>query len=101
MSARRESRGGIQTPLPEMESTVKYSKVAAVAAGTVMAMGAAAPAFASSDAGAIAAHSPGVLSGNALQIPLHIPINACGNTLNLPGLLNPAFGNACVNADER
>lgn len=42
--------------------------------------------------------SPGVLSGNVIQVPIHIPINACGNTVNVIGLLNPAFGNTCINA---
>lgn len=44
-----------------------------------------------------AAQSPGVLSGNVIQIPIDIPINLCGNTVNAPGVLNPAFGNTCVN----
>lgn len=77
---------------------VKYTKVAAIAAGTLMAMGAAAPAFADSGAEGGAALSPGVLSGNSIQIPVHVPINACGNTVDLIGLLNPAFGNNCANA---
>ncbi|HEY3480163.1 MAG TPA: chaplin [Streptomyces sp.] len=78
---------------------MKYSKVAAVAAGTLMAVGVAAPAFADADAdaGAVAAHSPGVLSGNVVQVPIHIPVNLCGNTVSVIGLLNPAFGNACTN----
>ncbi|WP_329376422.1 chaplin [Streptomyces sp. NBC_01351] len=52
------------------------------------------------DAGAhgAAAHSPGVLSGNLLQVPVHVPVNVCGNTVNVIALLNPAFGNTCVNA---
>ncbi|WP_329588250.1 chaplin [Streptomyces sp. NBC_01362] len=77
---------------------MKYTKVAAIAAGTLMAMGAAAPAFADSGAEGGAALSPGVLSGNSIQIPVHVPINACGNTVDLIGLLNPAFGNNCANA---
>lgn len=57
--------------------------------------------LASADAGAQggAAFSPGVLSGNAVQVPVHVPVNLCGNTINVVGLLNPAFGNTCVNAD--
>ncbi|WP_405798306.1 chaplin [Streptomyces sp. NBC_01506] len=47
---------------------------------------------------AVAANSPGVLSGNVIQIPVHVPINLCGNTVNVIGLLNPTFGNTCVNA---
>ncbi|AEN13191.1 MULTISPECIES: chaplin [Streptomyces] len=76
---------------------VKYTKVAAVAAGTLMALGAAAPAMADAGAEAAAVGSPGVLSGNVLQVPVHIPVNVCGNSINVVGLLNPAFGNACVN----
>ncbi|WP_309147787.1 chaplin [Streptomyces sp. NTH33] len=44
-----------------------------------------------------ATHSPGVLSGNVVRIPIHVPINVCGNTTRGIGLLNPAFGNTCVN----
>ncbi|MFJ3597500.1 chaplin [Streptomyces sp. NPDC090126] len=76
---------------------MKFTKVAAVAAGTFMAMGFAAPAMADSGAEAVAAHSPGVLSGNILQVPIHVPLNICGNTVNVIGALNPAFGNTCVN----
>lgn len=77
----------------------KFTKAAAFTAGTVLAMGVATPAFASSDATGVAAHSPGFLSGNILQHSVHIPVNHCGNTDDFFGLLNPAFGNACVNAD--
>ncbi|MFC5027526.1 chaplin [Streptomyces sp. SID13666] len=76
---------------------MKYSKVAAIAAGTLMVMGGAAPAFADAGAQAEVSHSPGVLSGNSLQVPIHIPVNVCGNTVNVIALLNPAFGNACTN----
>ncbi|KAA0921875.1 MULTISPECIES: chaplin [Streptomyces] len=54
-------------------------------------------AAADSDASGVAANSPGVLSGNVLQVPVHVPINLCGNTIDVIGLLNPAFGNKCVN----
>ncbi|MET9083020.1 chaplin [Streptomyces sp. NPDC090075] len=64
--------------------------VAAVAGGAGVAA-------ADSGANAVAAHSPGVLSGNVIQVPIHVPINVCGNTINVIGLLNPAFGNTCVN----
>ncbi|WP_422614227.1 chaplin [Brasilonema bromeliae] len=46
----------------------------------------------------VAVGSPGVLSGNVLQVPVHVPVNVCGNTVSVIGLLNPAFGNTCVNA---
>ncbi|MFD3579328.1 chaplin [Streptomyces sp. NPDC058644] len=56
--------------------------------------------LASADAGAqgAAVGSPGVLSGNQAQVPVHIPVNLCGNTVDVIGLLNPAFGNTCVNS---
>ncbi|MER6673012.1 chaplin [Streptomyces sp. NPDC000983] len=72
-------------------------KSAAVVAGAIMAMGIAAPAFADSGANGVAENSPGVLSGNVVQLPIHIPVNVCGNTVNVIALLNPAFGNTCVN----
>ncbi|WUT80365.1 chaplin [Streptomyces sp. NBC_00669] len=65
-----------------------------------MAAGAAVPAFASAGAGGVAAGSPGVLSGNVVQVPVHVPVNLCGNTVNVIALLNPSFGNTCVNADS-
>ncbi|MFG2621285.1 chaplin [Streptomyces sp. NPDC048507] len=76
---------------------VRRGLAVALAAGAVLAGGASA---ASADAGAqgVAAYSPGVLSGNLIQVPVHIPVNACGNTVSVIGLLNPAFGNTCVNA---
>ncbi|MGW4705902.1 chaplin [Streptomyces sp. NPDC004285] len=76
---------------------VRRGLAVAVAAGAVVMGGAA---MASADAGAqgLAAYSPGVGSGNLIQVPVHIPVNACGNTVSVIGLLNPAFGNTCVNA---
>ncbi|GLF94362.1 chaplin [Streptomyces yaizuensis] len=58
--------------------------------------------LATADAGAqgVAANSPGVLSGNLVQVPVHVPINLCGNTIDIIALLNPAFGNTCINASE-
>ncbi|MFI9771653.1 chaplin [Streptomyces sp. NPDC052415] len=56
--------------------------------------------MASADAGAqgVATYPPGVGSGNLIQVPVHVPVNACGNTVSVIGLLNPPFGNTCVNA---
>ncbi|WTV81290.1 chaplin [Streptomyces sp. NBC_00028] len=62
-----------------------------------MALGMAAPAFADAGAEAAAVGSPGVLSGNVVQVPIHVPINVCGNSIDIIALLNPAFGNTCVN----
>ncbi|KQX81749.1 MULTISPECIES: chaplin [unclassified Streptomyces] len=66
--------------------------VAGIAAGA-----SAGAAVADSGAEGAAVKSPGVISGNAIQVPLNIPINICGNTLNVVALLNPAFGNVCIN----
>ncbi|AYV26927.1 chaplin [Streptomyces sp. CJ_13] len=76
---------------------LKKVVAAAAATGGLLLAGAG---LASADAGAqgAAIGSPGVLSGNVVQVPVHIPVNVCGNTVNVVGLLNPAFGNACVNA---
>ncbi|MER8237473.1 chaplin [Streptomyces sp. NPDC094049] len=69
----------------------------ALAVGMAVVGGASA---ASADAGAsgAAVGSPGVLSGNLVQVPVHVPVNACGNSVSVLGLLNPTFGNTCVNA---
>ncbi|AZP17949.1 chaplin ChpD [Streptomyces aquilus] len=72
-------------------------KTAAVVAGAIMALGMAAPAFADAGAEGAAIGSPGVLSGNVVQVPIHVPVNVCGNTIDIIALLNPAFGNTCVN----
>ncbi|MFB7999974.1 chaplin [Streptomyces sp. NPDC056002] len=75
---------------------MKKMLAVAAAAGAVVLGGAG---FASADSGAqgMAMNSPGVLSGNLIQAPIHVPVNACGNTVDVIGLLNPTFGNACVN----
>ncbi len=75
---------------------IKKIVAAAAATGGLVLAGAG---LAVADAGAqgAAVHSPGVLSGNVVQVPVHIPVNVCGNTVSVIGLLNPAFGNTCVN----
>jgi len=73
-------------------------KVAALAAATGgLVLAGAGLAAADSGAQGAAVQSPGVLSGNVVQIPVHVPVNACGNTISVIGLLNPAFGNVCIN----
>ncbi|MFD1831583.1 chaplin [Streptomyces desertarenae] len=73
-------------------------KVVAVAAATGgLVLAGAGVAAADSGAAGAAVGSPGVVSGNVVQVPIHIPVNACGNTVSVIGLLNPAFGNYCVN----
>ncbi|MBC2903383.1 chaplin ChpH [Streptomyces cupreus] len=75
---------------------IKKVVAAAAATGGLVLAGAG---MAVADAGAqgAAVHSPGVLSGNVVQVPVHAPVNVCGNTISVIGLLNPAFGNTCVN----
>ncbi|GAA1221230.1 hypothetical protein GCM10009665_09260 [Kitasatospora nipponensis] len=76
----------------------KISKTLVLSAAAVgLAFAGAGAAAASSGAEGVAAGSPGVLSGNLVQVPVHVPVNLCGNTVNVVGLLNPAFGNTCVN----
>ncbi|MFS8203755.1 chaplin ChpH [Streptomyces sp. CWNU-52B] len=72
--------------------------VAAAAATGGLVLAGAGMAAADSGAQGAAVHSPGVLSGNVIQAPIHIPVNVCGNTVSVIGLLNPAFGNTCVNS---
>jgi hypothetical protein len=77
---------------------ITTKKAALVLASAGIAAGACAgTAAADSGAQGGAANSPGVISGNNVQVPVHVPINACGNTVNIIALLNPAFGNVCVN----
>ncbi|MER7624641.1 chaplin [Streptomyces sp. NPDC126503] len=73
---------------------------AAVVSAVIAASVAGTAGVATADAGAagVAAASPGIVSGNVVQVPIHVPINVCGNTINIIALLNPAFGNVCVNA---
>ncbi|MFJ6984111.1 MULTISPECIES: chaplin [unclassified Streptomyces] len=78
-----------------MSRIAKGLVLTTVAAAAVA--GATGIAAADSGAAGVAEHSPGVLSGNAIQVPVHIPVNVCGNTVDVIGLLNPAFGNVCVN----
>ncbi|MEU5279579.1 MULTISPECIES: chaplin ChpG [Streptomyces] len=78
-----------------MSRIAKGLALTSVAAAAVV--GASGLAAADSGANGVAEHSPGVLSGNVVQVPVHIPVNVCGNTINVIGLLNPAFGNTCIN----
>ncbi|MFE3249238.1 chaplin [Streptomyces sp. NPDC059209] len=73
-------------------------KAATIVAGVLLAVGAASPAMADAGAEGAAVGSPGLLSGNVVQIPVHVPVNACGNSIGIISLLNPTFGNTCINA---
>ena len=76
----------------------RIAKAAGVALGTsAVVLSGAGLAMADAGAEAKAVGSPGVLSGNVVQVPVHVPVNVCGNTVNIIALLNPAFGNECVN----
>jgi hypothetical protein len=83
----------------EIRMSVKKAALVGAAVVGVMAAGAGS-ALASSEAEGAAVGSPGVVSGNVIQVPVHVPVNACGLTVNIIGLLNPAFGNTCINADS-
>ncbi|MER6031924.1 chaplin [Streptomyces sp. NPDC001851] len=71
--------------------------VAACTLAAAAILGCSGAAFADSGAEGAAVGSPGVVSGNVIQAPVHVPINACGNSIDIVGLLNPTFGNVCVN----
>ncbi|WP_329191860.1 MULTISPECIES: chaplin [unclassified Streptomyces] len=75
--------------------------VAVAASAAALLAGGAGLAAADATAEGAAIGSPGVLSGNVVQVPIHIPINLCGNTINVVGVLNPAFGNVCINDGGR
>ncbi|MFI1800512.1 chaplin [Streptomyces sp. NPDC020379] len=73
-------------------------KVAAAAAATGgLVLAGAGIAAADSGAQGAAVNSPGVVAGNVIQAPIEVPVNVCGNSINIVGLLNPTFGNTCVN----
>ncbi|MCY0922642.1 MULTISPECIES: chaplin [unclassified Streptomyces] len=78
-------------------SRVLKSFALALAAGAVV-VGGASVASADANADGVAVGSPGVLSGNVIQVPIHVPINVCGNSIGLVSVLNPSFGNTCINS---
>ncbi|MEV6567260.1 chaplin [Streptomyces kronopolitis] len=76
---------------------VSKAAVLSAAAGIAVVGGAGvASAYGAGAAGATT-NSPGVGSGNLIQVPVDLPLNVCGNTIDVVGLLNPTFGNTCVN----
>ncbi|MFD9206525.1 chaplin [Streptomyces sioyaensis] len=77
---------------------VSKAAVLSAAAGFAVVGGAGvASAYSGAGAAGVAQNSPGIVSGNLIQVPIDLPLNVCGNTLNAGALLNPAFGNTCVN----
>ncbi|MFJ6212419.1 chaplin [Streptomyces sp. NPDC092296] len=81
-----------------MRSLKKVAVLTVAASGVIMAGASAASAVGAGAEGA-AVGSPGVISGNTIQVPIHIPVNLCGNSINVVGLVNPTFGNTCINAN--
>ncbi|MFJ4921198.1 chaplin family protein [Streptomyces sp. NPDC088725] len=78
-----------------MRDLISKGLLTAAAATSVLSMSGYAHA---SDASGAAVGSPGVLSGNNIQVPVDVPVNVCGNSVDVVGLVNPTFGNTCVNA---
>jgi hypothetical protein len=75
---------------------IRTAVVATGLAATAV-LGGATAASADSGAKGGATKSPGFISGNVVQVPVDVPINVCGNTVDILALLNPTFGNVCVN----
>ncbi|MGW5346593.1 chaplin [Streptomyces sp. NPDC004050] len=83
-----------------MRHSRRNGLIATVVAGGGLAIGGVGGfAYADADASGKTERSPGLLSGNLVQLPVHTPVNVCGNTVSIVGLLNPAAGNSCANAD--
>ncbi|MFI2185756.1 chaplin [Streptomyces sioyaensis] len=77
---------------------VSKAAVLSAAAGIAVVGGAGvASAYGGAGAAGVAQNSPGIVSGNLIQVPIDLPLNICGNTVNAGALLNPAFGNTCLN----
>jgi hypothetical protein len=90
----------VGSDVEETKAVTNMKKVAAVVAiaGGIAATGAGV-ATASAESQGAAVESPGVVSGNQIAADLHVPVNVCGNTVDiLIAVLNPTFGNTCVNA---
>ncbi|MFE6685237.1 chaplin [Streptomyces sp. NPDC057743] len=80
-----------------MKNIKRVAAVTIAGVGLALAGAGVASAHDGTQAQGAAVQSPGVVAGNAVQAPVHVPVNVCGNTISVVGLLNPAFGNACVN----
>ncbi|RYJ31067.1 membrane protein [Streptomyces sp. L-9-10] len=79
-----------------MRDLISKGLLTAAAASSVLSMSSGYAHAVGADGAAVG--SPGVLSGNNIQVPVEIPVNVCGNTVDPIGVLNPVFGNACVNS---
>ncbi|MFI9050007.1 chaplin [Streptomyces sp. NPDC053427] len=80
-----------------MKNIKRVAAITMVAGGLAAAGAGVASAHSGPQAHGMAVHSPGVLSGNLVQAPVDVPVNACGNTVSVVGVLNPVFGNHCIN----
>ncbi|KOG89431.1 chaplin [Streptomyces varsoviensis] len=80
-----------------MKNMKKLAAITIAAGGLAVAGAGVASAHGGATAGGAVKNSPGVVSGNAVQVPVHVPVNACGNSVSVVGLLNPVFGNTCLN----
>ncbi|MCP9959573.1 chaplin [Streptomyces sudanensis] len=80
-----------------MRQVTRKGLTIVAAAGGVLALGGYAHAATGAGADGAAVKSPGIASGNNVQAPINAPVNVCGNTVDVAGVLNPAFGNECVN----
>ncbi len=80
-----------------MKNMKKLAAITIAAGGLAVAGAGVASAHGGAHAGGVAKDSPGVVSGNTVQVPVHVPVNACGNSVSVVGLLNPVFGNTCLN----
>ncbi|KIZ17757.1 chaplin [Streptomyces natalensis] len=77
-----------------MRARITLTAVALAATGVLAGAGVAS---AHGGANGAAVNSPGVVSGNVIQVPVQVPVSLCGNSIDIVGLLNPTFGNTCVN----
>lgn len=80
-----------------MKNIKRVAAITMAGAGLALAGAGVASAHDGPQAQGAAVQSPGVISGNVTQVPVHVPVNVCGNTVSVIGLLNPVFGNTCLN----
>ncbi|MFE0189913.1 chaplin [Streptomyces sp. NPDC059008] len=79
-----------------MKNIKRAAAITMVASGLALA-GAGVASAHGPQAGGQAVHSPGIVSGNNTQVPVNVATNVCGNSLHIVGILNPNFGERCVN----
>ncbi|MFE2379283.1 chaplin [Streptomyces sp. NPDC059398] len=77
-------------------NTAKKAALVLATAG-LAAGGAPGPRVAHAGARGGAGGAPGGRAGHQVGGIINIGVNVCGNTVDVIGLLNPAFGNTCIN----